>query len=81
MAIDGRSYGLRNYRTGTACAASSLVMALVDTRLIGRRGGLARAAKMTPAARSAAARKAVQARWDRQRAKVRTEHILRSPAS
>jgi len=32
---------------------------------LGRKGGKARAAKMTPAERSEAARKAVEARWEK----------------
>jgi hypothetical protein len=35
----------------------------------GRKGGLARAAKLTPAERSESARKAVQARWAKSKAK------------
>ena len=36
---------------------------------MGRRGGKARVAKMTPEERSAAARKAVQARWAKRKVK------------
>ncbi len=38
---------------------------------IGRKGGLARSEKLSSEERSAAARKAVTVRWDRERAKVR----------
>jgi len=37
----------------------------------GKKGGPARAAKMTPEQRSEAARKAVMARWERAKEKVR----------
>jgi len=39
------------------------VKVTVDVTELGRAGGQARARNMTPAARSEAARKAVQARW------------------
>jgi hypothetical protein len=35
----------------------------------GRKGGLARAAKLSPAQRKASARKAARARWSREKAK------------
>lgn len=35
----------------------------MDTKKAGRMGGKARAARMTPAERSASARKAAQAKW------------------
>ncbi len=38
-------------------------------REFGRKGGLARAAKMTPEARQALAKKAIAARWDRAKKK------------
>ena len=40
----------------------------VDVSVAGRKGGKARAENMTKAERSASARAAVQARWDRVRA-------------
>jgi hypothetical protein len=40
----------------------------MDTRVAGKRGGTARAAKLTPRKRSEIARKAVLARWKKWRA-------------
>jgi len=40
----------------------------MDTRVAGKRGGTARAAKLTPSERSEIARKAVLARWKKWRA-------------
>jgi hypothetical protein len=37
---------------------------VVDVEALGRKGGLATAAKRTPAERKAAARAAIKARWD-----------------
>ena len=42
----------------------------------GKKGGLARAAKLTPAQRSASARKAVQARWAKVKAKTSAGYIV-----
>lgn len=41
----------------------------VDVTELGRRGGKARAGKLTPAERSESARRAVNARWERYRRK------------
>ena len=43
----------------------------------GKKGGLARAANLTPVQRSESARKAVQARWAKSRAKKSADHIVR----
>jgi hypothetical protein len=43
----------------------------------GKKGGLARAANLTPVQRSESARKAVQARWAKSRAKRSADHIVR----
>jgi hypothetical protein len=42
----------------------------------GKKGGLARAAKLTPAQRSESARKAVQARWAKSKAKGSADYIV-----
>jgi len=42
----------------------------------GKKGGLARAAKLTPEQRSESARKAVQARWAKAKAKRQADHIV-----
>jgi hypothetical protein len=42
----------------------------------GKKGGLARAAKLTPAQRSESARKAVQARWAKSKAKRSAANIV-----
>lgn len=42
----------------------------------GKKGGLARAAKLTPAERSASARKAVQARWAKVKAKKNAGYVV-----
>jgi hypothetical protein len=47
----------------------------------GKKGGLARAAKLTPAQRSASARKAVQARWAKEKAKSGAKRRLRIDAT
>ena len=44
----------------------------------GKKGGLARAANLTPAQRSASARKAVQARWAKSKAKRGAGYISES---
>jgi len=45
-------------------------MALVDTAAIGKKGGKARAAKLSAEERSESARKAVQARWAKAKTKA-----------
>jgi hypothetical protein len=47
----------------------------------GKKGGLARAANLTPAQRSASARKAVQARWAKSKAKTRAGHPVKTDAT
>jgi hypothetical protein len=47
----------------------------------GKKGGLARAAKLTPAQRSESARKAVQARWAKAKTKKSADYIVRSDTS
>ncbi len=42
----------------------------------GKKGGLARAAKLTPAQRSESARKAVKARWAKLKAKTSADNIV-----
>ena len=42
----------------------------------GKKGGFARAAKLTPAERSESARKAVQARWAKAKAKRRADYMV-----
>jgi hypothetical protein len=42
----------------------------------GKKGGLARAASMTPAQRSESARKAVQARWAKSKAKRSADYLV-----
>ena len=46
----------------------------------GKKGGFARAAKLTPAQRSESARKAVQARWAKSRAKRSADYIVNKGA-
>ena len=45
---------------------------------LGRRGGLARAAKLTPEERREIARRAANARWAKRRAMEATEDVQRS---
>lgn len=51
--------------SGAATPPSKNKAAVALGRLGGKRGGLARAAKLTPEQRSAIARKAAEARWAR----------------
>jgi hypothetical protein len=47
----------------------------------GKKGGLARAAKLTPAERSESARKAVQARWAKTKTKRSPDHMVNQGAT
>ena len=47
----------------------------------GKKGGLARAAKLTPEQRSESARKAVQARWAKAQAKRQADYIVNEASS
>jgi len=53
-------------------------MALIDTAVIGKKGGEARAANMTPEERSEAARAAVTARWAKGKAKAAKKSGVKS---
>ena len=60
---------MHSRRAYTECMADTQEPKFVDVRKIGRKGGKARAKKMSPEDRSEAARKAATERWTREKAK------------